>query len=91
MRQLKDILEGIFDVDNNIDTAGDVSIIKKFIEDNYVCSGKITISDLPNKNGKYEVSCSFVSVKNEKLTSLTNGLFIWDVVGGHFFVAIANY
>lgn len=84
MKNLKDILESIFDVDDNIDTAGDVSIIKKFIEDNYHCSREITISDLPDKNGKYEVSCSFVSVINKKLTSLTNGLFIWDVVWGGF-------
>ena len=86
MRNLKDILESIFDIDNNIDNV-DESVkyqIKQFIEDNYnKCD--FFISKDTNEYGKYEVACAgSVSVKNKKITSLTNGLFIWDVVDSTF-------
>ena len=58
--------------------------IIKFINDNYTINGKFKISNKPNKRGKYVVDCIEVSVNNNKITSLTNGMFEWGVVKGYF-------
>ena len=88
MKNLKEyIIEGIFDVEDNIDNI-DESIkeqIKKFLKDNFDGASSCKISDKPNNDGKYEVSSSKnINVKNYKITSLTNGLFIWATVDSDF-------
>ena len=58
-------------------------LIEEFLKENYL--GKWIISEKPNKDGLYEVSSNeSVKVKNTKITSLTNDLFIWTSVKGHF-------
>ena len=69
MKNLKEyIVEGIFDIDNNIDKF-DESIkdqIKRFLEDNFDGASSCKISDKPNADGKYEVSSSKgIIVKNK--------------------------
>ena len=88
MKNLKEyIIEGIFDIEDNIDNI-DESIkeqIKQFLKDNFDGASLCKISDKPNNDGKYEVSSKeIIKVKNKKITSLTNGLFIWTTVGGDF-------
>ena len=88
MKNLKEyIVEGIFDIDDNIDNI-DESIkdqIKRFLKDNFDGASLYKISDKPNKDGKYEVTCSKnIEVKNKNIVSLTNGMFIWTTVGGNF-------
>ena len=88
MRGLKEyIIEGIFDVEDNIDNM-DESIkeqIKKFLKDNFDGASSCKISDKPNADGKYEVSSiGYIIVKNHKITSLTDGSFIWTTVGKDF-------
>ena len=81
------ISESLFDIDDNIDNI-DESIkdqIKKFLKDNFDGASLCKISNKPNDDGKYEVSSSKnIKAKNKKITSLTNGLFIWTTVGGEF-------
>jgi hypothetical protein len=88
MKNLKEyIAEGIFDVDNNIDNI-DKSMkdqIKQFLKDNLKGASACKISRKPNADGKYEVSCNGgITVINKKITSLTNGMFIWTIVKGNF-------
>ena len=57
--------------------------IKSFLKENY--DGLIKISKKHNAAGKYEVSSTKnIRVKNYNMTSLTNGMFIWDKVTGNF-------
>ena len=81
------IIESIFDIEDNIDNM-DESIreeIKHFLKDNFKTNSTYQISKKPNKEGKFEVlSNGTVSVKNEHITSLTNGLFIWTNIKGNF-------
>ena len=81
------ISESLFDIEDNIDNV-DESIkeqIKKFLKDNFDGASSCKISDKPNKDGKYEVSSSKnINVKNYKITSFTNGLFIWTTVDKDF-------
>ena len=87
MKSLKSILEAsiLADIDDQLE-AGDEYIkeqIRQFIEENY--KGSVKISSEPNKDGKYEVSSTGeVIVKNNKITSLTNGYFVFTEVGGNF-------
>ena len=74
------------DIDDTL-TSGDVKathvIIQKYLEDNY--RGNWTISKKPNKDGLYEVSSNTnIKVKNRKITSLTNDLFIWTSIKEDF-------
>ena len=90
MKNLKEyIVEGIFDVDDNIDNVDDSvrrDQIKRFLKDKFDGASSCKISDKPNKDGKYEVSSSKdIKAKNKKITSLTNGMFIWTEVGGRFY------
>ena len=89
MKTLKDILEGslLDDIEDTL-SDGDVKVpqmlIQKFLEENYI--GKWIISEKPNKDGLYEVSSNgSINIKNEKITSLTSGLFIWTSVKGYFY------
>jgi hypothetical protein len=64
--------------ESNQDTKG----IEKFLDENFRIKGNVKIS---NKDNKYEVSVKgHVVSKNENLTTLTNGEFIWDEVTGDF-------
>ena len=81
------IIESIFDIEDNIDNI-DESIreeIKHFLKDNFKTNSTYQISKKPNKDGKFEVSSNgYIEVKNEDITSLTNGLFIWTNIQGNF-------
>ena len=81
------IIESIFDIEDNIDNM-DESIreeIKHFLKDNFKTNSTYQISKKPNKDGKFEVSSNgYIEVKNEDITSLTNGLFIWTNIQGNF-------
>ena len=84
---MRSLYESLFDIDDNIDNV-DKSIkdqIKQFLNDNFTNVSKCKISEKPNKDGKFEVSSnSDVRVKNEQITSLTNGSFIWTYIKGEF-------
>ena len=67
--------------------------IKKFIKDNYEHSYTVgpayKISNKPNKDGKFEVSSKSGLIRinrksRNKLTSITNGDFVWTKVDGGF-------
>ena len=87
------IIESIFDIEDNIDNM-DESIreeIKHFLKDNFKTNSTYQISKKPNTDGKFEVlSNGTVSVKNEYITSLTNGLFIWTNIKGNFISSNCN-
>ena len=87
------IIESIFDIEDNIDNV-DESIkyqIKQFLNDNFKNASKCKISKKPNKDGKFEVSSNRdIAVKNEYITSLTNGLFIWVNIKGDFICAACD-
>ena len=87
------------DIDVQLDYGDDAIkyIIMQFIKDNYVVyddnwhrpispsPSHIEISNEPNDNGKYEVSSKYsVDVKNLNISSLTNGMFVWNIVDGDF-------
>lgn len=59
------------------------SIIEKWIKENYYCIG-LKISNNLNKDGLYEVTACDIEVKNENITSLTNGMFEWKKVNNSF-------
>ena len=86
MKNLKEyIVEGIFDTDEDTIDKNIKDQIKQFLKDNFKGASSCKISRKPNADGKYEVSSSKnIEVKNEKITSLTNGLFIWVKVRGNF-------
>ena len=92
MKNLKEyIIEGIFDTDEDTIDESIKDQIKRFLEDNFREASSCKISDKPNADGKYEVSSlRDVVVKNKKITSLTNGLFIWTEVGGDFDCSYCN-
>ena len=81
------IIESILDIEDNIDNI-DESIkdqIKQFLKDNFTNASKCKISKKPNKDGKFEVlSNGDIEVKNQQITSLTNGVFIWNNIGRNF-------
>ena len=87
---MKDIKEYMYEgllrgQQSTIDNGEEVvyALIEEFLKENYL--GKWIISDKPNKDGLYEVSSNErVRVKNTKITSLTNDLFIWTSVKGNF-------
>lgn len=63
-------------------------IVDEFIRNNYTWTKGFTISNKPNKDGKYEVYCAGnMSVQNRNITELTNDLFIWKEIRGSFFCA----
>lgn len=69
--------------------AGDIKVIhleiSKYIDKYYRTPKGYTISNEPNDDGKYVVDAvSNAVVKNKKLDSITNGLFVWGTVNGWF-------
>ena len=87
------IIESILDIEDNINNM-DESIkeeINQFLNDNFDGASLCKISDKPNNDGKYEVSSKeIIKVKNKKITSLTNGLFIWTTVDKDFKCAFCD-
>ena len=84
MKTLKEyIIEGILDIEDNIENLSVESLIEDFIKENYNTTAKIQIK---KKGNKYIVSTNgTVVVKNKNITELTNGLFEWGEVEGHFY------
>ena len=84
MLKMKSLRESLLDNDlvektDNLIRDG----ILDFLVKNY--EGSYKISEKPNKDDLYEVSCTNrVNIINENITSLTNGYFIWTVVKGSF-------
>ena len=90
MLNMKTLRESLLD-DDLIDNTDNLirDEIGAFLKANY--KGSIKISKEPNADGKYEVSSSTnIEVKNKNIISLTNGMFIWETVGGYFRVASCN-
>ena len=88
MKTLKDILEAslLDDIEDTL-SDGDVKVpralVLEYLKDNY--RGTWIVSKKPDKDGLYEVSSNEnIKVKNTKITSLTNDLFIWTSVKGNF-------
>ena len=86
MENLKEyIIEGIFDTDEDTIDKNIKDQIKQFLKDNFKGYSSCKISRKPNTDGKYEVSSTEnILVVNKKITSLTNGLFIWTNVSREF-------
>ena len=88
---MKDIKEYIYEgllrgQKSTLDNGEEVvyALMEEFLKENY--SGNWIISEKPNKDGVYEVSSNeSIRVKNTKITSLTNDLFIWTSIKGSFF------
>ena len=90
---MRSLYESLFDIEDNIDNV-DESIkdqINQFLNNNFKNASKYKISNKPNTDGKFEVSSNGnVEVKNEYITSLTNGLFIWTNIQGGFICPDCN-
>ena len=68
------------DDDIFLGSGNDKKLVNEWIKNNYHIHGELTISD------DFVVNCAgHVSVINEKVESLTNGLFRWGEVGGEFY------
>lgn len=91
MKALTDVLESsvtplyeslLDDFEDLASKADPHATVEKFLQDNY--KGLFVISEKPI-NGVYEVyGKSDISVKNSRLTELTNGLFVWDSAARDF-------
>ena len=81
---MKTLYESLLDDFDTIEANSDPrKEIEEFLDQNF--SGTWHISDKPNKDGYYEVSSNFsIHGLPIKLSSLTNGLFIWTKVKGSF-------
>ena len=74
MKSLKEcILEGILDIEDNINYDIKEDVIEQFLKDNYDIRGPHTIKE--TKDGFIVDVKGQVEVKNRDITSLTNGLF----------------
>ena len=83
MNPLKEhILEGILDIENNINYDISKDVIEKFLKENYDIKRSYTIKG--TKDGFIVDVKGNVKVKNKNIISLTNGLFEFGVVRGHF-------
>ena len=81
MKSLKFHFESLLDDDDIfLDHENDKKVIEEWILNNYDITGKLTISD------DFVVDCDkYVYVENKNITSLTNGIFRWGKVRGHFY------
>ena len=81
---MKSLYESLLDDFDTLEANADPRAeIAEFLKQNFI--GEWTISKEPNKDGYYEVSSSTsIYGKQNKLTTLTNGLFIWTKVKGSF-------
>lgn len=75
------LLGGFEEIEASADPKEDII---QFIKDNYQIGGHLYISDKPNKEGKYEVSCGSAIVINKDIIALTNGMFEWDEITNVF-------
>ena len=84
MKTLKEyIIEGILDIEDNIENLNVKSLIEDFIKENYEI--KYEKPQIKKKGDKYIVSTKGdVFVINENITELTNGLFEWGEVKGFY-------
>ena len=84
MKTLKEyIIEGILDIEDNIENLTEESLIEGFIGENYQVEKSLQIK---KKGNKYIVSTNgTVEVINKNITALTNGLFEWGEVGWDFY------
>ena len=80
MKSLKLHFESLLDDDDIFfDSGNEKKSVKEWINDNYKINGNLTITD------DLVVNCSGnVAVRNTSITTLTNGLFRWGVIGGGF-------
>ena len=84
MKSLKEhILEGLLDIENNINADITEAVIEQFLKENYDIRGSYTIKE--TKKGFVVDIKGGVMVKNKNITSLTNGLFKFGTVGEHFY------
>ena len=92
MLKMKSLRESLLD-DGLIDKTDKMikDEIKSFLKENYKGVSSCKISRKPNIDGKYEVSSTKdIDVISKKITSLTNGMFIWATVDGYFRVVSCN-
>lgn len=85
------INESILDVDDNIEHAGDIAIVKNFINKNYTIinykgPADFNIRNEKTKDGKFIVDAQYheVSITNKDIKSLTNNMFVWGIVGNFY-------
>ena len=70
---MKTLRESIMDIDDNINNI-DVAVVIKFIKDNFKGNFEIVGK---TEDGKYKVYGTYITVTNNNLTSITNGMFVW--------------
>ena len=76
---MKTLYESLLDDFEKLkDSINPIDEIKRFLKDNYLHSYRFKISEKPNKDGYYEVSCDkfFIYAKKD-IVSLTNDLFVF--------------
>ena len=76
---MKNLYESLLDDFEKLkDSINPIDEIKRFLKDNYLHSYRFKISEKPNKDGFYEVSCDkfFIYAKKD-IVSLTNDLFVF--------------
>lgn len=89
---MKSLRESLLD-DDLIDKTDKIikDDIEAFLKENFKGASSCKISRTPNKDGKYEVSSTKdIEVRNKKITSLTNGTFVWTIVNGFFIIRFCN-
>lgn len=81
---MKSLKESIFDDVESI-ASDDTVLIEQFLKDNYIIEGTYKIdASYTIKDNTVDVK-GHVIVKNEKIESLTNGLFRFGMVSGNFY------
>lgn len=85
------IKESILDIDNNIEQAGDIAVVKNFINENYTVNNfngraEVDIRNERTKDGKFIVDAQYcdVIVTNKNIQYLTNNMFVWGIVGNFY-------
>lgn len=89
---MKSLYESLLDDFDTLSSQLDItklqSQIIKFILDNYYCHPNCLDIIGPDENGLFYVSCKqrdvALEIRNRNVTSLTNGMFVWDKVDGDF-------
>ena len=81
---MKSLKESIFDDVEDI-ASDDTVLIEQFLKDNYIIEGTYKIDASYTINDNVVDVKGHVIVKNEKIESLTNGLFRFGTVNGNFY------
>ena len=91
MKHLQDIvLEGLLDVEENDKKDLIRDMVIQFLKDNYTGISNIKVSKNPNADGKYVVNSKknigvdWRGHNHWRITSLTNGMFVFGEVAGNF-------